>query len=175
MKFKVFSKFFIYFQFLTIVVLIVGCKEEENVIRFTAEQTGRLLSNDSTKNWLLTNKEINGMVSVLEPCEAENTLTFGNSTEIGLSTLFYDDDCEETVIYDGFWEVLNQQSLETSDTLIYLFNPDTLFKSEDSLVVDHDTIINIIDQISSQNLIISRLDTLNGQNLNIKEFYQVKN
>lgn len=145
--------------------------EEDNKIAFSAAQTGRLLSNDSTKTWNLVRKEVDDQISELEPCELENALVFGKAAGSALNTLSFDDSCDQMVIYDGFWEVLNQLELPISDTLIYLFNPDTLFKSEDSVFVDYDTLVNIIDQITSRNLTISRADTLNGASVFIKESY----
>ncbi len=160
---------------LVVVLTIASCGDEENTISFTAEQTSRLLSNDSTKSWLLINREIDGVLSTLEMCEAENSLAFGMATGDALNTLLFEDECDPIPIYDGFWQVLNQRALATSDTLIYLFNPDTLFQSEDSLFVDYDTLVNIIEQISSQNLILFREDTMSQPPVSFRETFQVTN
>ena len=155
-------------------LLNTSCNNEEDTeIPFTAAQTERLLSNDSTKTWNLVRREIDDTPVDLEGCLLENELIFAKGTSSADRTLLFDDSCDENKIFDGYWEVLNQNNLPVTDTLLYLFNPDTLFQSEDSLVVDHDTLINIIEGITSRFLTISRVDTVNRTTVFIKEDYEV--
>ena len=171
------AEFNVFAVFLSILgcLLFVGCDNGgDTEVQFTQAQTERLLSNDSTKTWNLVSREIDDQPVTLEGCLLENELVFTKGSEGDASKLLFDDSCDENAIFDGYWEVLNQSNLPATDTLIYLFNPDTLFQSEDSLAVDHDTLVNTIDRISSQFLTISRIDTINQTLVFIRENYEVR-
>ncbi len=161
------------FLFGAICFLFVACIDEESEIQFTSAQTERLLSNDSTKTWKLIDRAHDGSPVALEDCSLENELIFAKESGVTANKLLFDDSCDEDKIFDGYWEVLNQNDLLTTDTLIYLFNPDTLLKTEDTLVVDHDTLINIIENITSRSLTIYRLDIIDRSEVMVTENYEV--
>ena len=155
-------------------LLFASCgNDEDPEIQFTPVQIERLLASDSTKTWNLISREIDGEPAIIEDCQQENELIFSLGSSDAANILLFDDSCDEDKIFDGYWEVLNQSNLPVTDTLLYLFNPDTLFQSEDSLAVDHDTLINIIDRITSQFLTISRIDEVNRTAVTVKENYEI--
>lgn len=171
--FRVFNVFFT-FLWLAGGLLLVTCRDEDDSeIQFTPAQIERLLASDSTKSWNLISKEIDGQQVIIDGCQLENELIFTQGAGETANILVFDDSCEEDKILDGYWEVINQSDLPVTDTLLYLFNPDTLFQSEDSLVVDHDTVINIVDRITSRFLTISRTEMINRISVAVKEDYEV--
>ena len=153
--------------------LFVACVDEDSEVQFTAAQTGRLLSNDTTKTWNLVSRTHDDNPVTLDDCSLDNELIFAKGSGGAANKLLFDDACDENKIFDGYWEVLNQNDLLTTDTLVYLFNPDTLVKTEDELVVDHDTLINIIEKITSRFLTISRVETIDRSQIIVKESYEV--
>lgn len=152
-----------------------SCSDEgDTEIRFTVAETERLLSGDSTKTWNLVSREIDDVPVALEGCLLENELIFSRGSGSDERILLFDDSCDESKIFDGYWEVLNQSNLPVTDTLLYLFNPDTVSRDEDSFVVAHDTLVNIVERITSRFLTISRIDTSGRVPVVILENYEIK-
>ena len=171
---NLFIRVFISFFFLCSCFLLTSCTEEDDSeIAFTPVQIEQLLGSDSTKSWILVGKEIDGEQTLFDDCELENELIFTKGISDAANILVFDDSCGTEKVLDGYWEVINESSLPVTDSLIYLFNPDTLFQEEDSLVVAHDTVFNIIDRITSRFLTISRTEIVNRVPVTIKEDYQV--
>ena len=157
--------------------LLVACgDEDDSEIQFTSAQIERLLASDSTKSWKLVRKEIDGEQAITDSCQLENELIFTRGIAPVAGILVFDDSCDVEKVLDGYWEVLNQSNLPVTDTLLYLFNPDTSFQVEveDSLViVDHDTVINIVERITSRFLTISRTEISNRVSVTVTEDYEV--
>ena len=167
----------VFFSFLGLScgLLLVACvDEEDSEIQFTADQIERLLAGDSTKSWKLIRKEIDGEQAITDSCQLENELIFTRGIAPVAGILVFDDSCDVEKVLDGYWEVLNQSNLPVTDTLLYLFNPDTSFIIEDSLVVvEHDTVINIVERITSRFLTISRTEISNRVSVTVTEDYEV--
>jgi len=147
------------------------CGGDEDIIIFTVEQTARLLSNDTTKTWEITQRVVDGVTDELDVCELNTRLIFVKGSSLAGDSIILVDDCSQEPVISGYWQVINVEEASPADTLFFLLNPDTVILEDESVEVRYDTLLNVIENISAQNLIIHRLGTFNQSPDNILESY----
>ena len=164
-------------NFLSLVVLIIvlfsACEKQTEVIGFDAAQTERLLRGDSTKTWVRTSRSEAGKSIILDECELDNILIFSLSKVDTIPNPFlFKTSCGDTLLYGG-WLAKNDFGGNRTDSLLYLINPETI-KTVDTLYVNYDTLYNSIENITSQFLVISSVDSISGSEVLVKEEFSVK-
>lgn len=125
------------------IALAIGCSQEEGPENFNLSQLERLLTGDSIKTWILTER-ISG--TDLQECEKDNALIFElDSLKVRLETGSILCPGEiDSLIYQGEWAIIDGPLM---DSLVFIISTDTTKRS--------------IDLISSQTLGLTFLD--NGQ------------
>lgn len=127
-----------------IIIVWAGCNIQEAPVNLAADELERLLTADSSKSWILSNR-INA--SPFEPCESDDLLTFIKSSPINdtLTIHFRSGSvfCPgqiDSVIFQGTWIII-----------------DGLLSDSLELIITGDTTRRSLDLVTSQILSISYL------------------
>ncbi len=160
-----------------IVVLTVGlyaCFPDDEMPRgFQDFEVDRLLASDSSKIWERFSRTENGFEFASDSCNLDDIIIFEQETKVATSIVL-DSTCTDSIIFEGIWEVLQGESSFDADSMevIYLKDQlvlDTIYDENDSTLITRidtstvkveDTLIWVIDEITSQILTYSFQDTL---------------
>ena len=124
-------------------ISLVGCLEQDEITYFSANELTRLISSDSAKSWILTNRIVDNSSDILD-CEKDDILTFISPQFDQDTTLLFQTGmvlCPgqiDSIIFIGKWQAIDSENQQ----LIML-------------TIDGDSSINSIDFITSKLLTIS--------------------
>jgi len=159
---------------LAIALLLSSCFPEDDGPRgFQDFEVDRLLTAGSEKIWARISRTENGFEFTDDSCNLDDILIFDNiartATSITLNSL-----CPDSIIFEGVWEILQGEGSISADSIEVAFVGkqlvlDTIYDEMDSTLIiridtstvsQPDTVIWVLDEITSQFLTYSFLDTL---------------
>ncbi len=127
------------------IIFLPSCLSEEGMVYFTPDELTFLLSTDSAKAWILTNRSINNSQDVLQECDKDDLLIFRNtiSAQDTLKVQLETGPIQcpgqaDSIIYQGYWKALDSINVH------YLL-----------WVIEGDTSIRLVNFITSELLNIS--------------------
>ncbi len=154
-----------------LLMTMIGCNEEEVGVSFTEGQLEQLLSTDTLKNWHMLSKSVDGIDITLENCSPSPVLRFERENDTIPNIFYYDVNCAPTFFDFGVWDVVNFSESTFSDSLLFMINGEIINVGTDEETVIFDTVVNIVESITSQQLIISRVEVENEIAHTIEEEY----
>ena len=151
-----------------------ACFPDDEVPRgFQDFEVERLLASDSIKIWERFSRTENGFEFTSDSCNLDDLIIFNSTSKIATSIVL-DTACSDSIIFEGFWDVLQGPNSPNADSIRveYLRDQlviDTIYDPIDSTLaigIDTstikvpDTVIWVMEQVTSQILTYSFKDTL---------------
>ncbi|MDN5203211.1 hypothetical protein QQ008_17610 [Fulvivirgaceae bacterium BMA10] len=144
-----------------LLIMVLACEKDEQKAGFTITEVKRLLAGDSVKTWIRTVRRESGTLINLQDCERNDSLKFILAKDnIIKDSLLYHTGCQSEPLILGNWSVVNARDLPNTDSLLYIVNDDTTYRT--------------IKNITSQILTISFTETTNQTEIEVEEDYILK-
>lgn len=153
-----------------LLISLVSCIDEDEMpLPLFEEQVARLLSADTSKSWLLSDRFEEGMEVTLASCEQDNLLVFFGSDTVNLiSGSEVCPDQPDSIIFQARWFVIENNRQPFFDSLGLVFDQVVGFeidsvKDQNGMLVSIDTVkitepdtsLYVIERITSQFLTLS--------------------